>query len=146
MSPASPPTNKNYARKWRLTVPIKGFAIGHLANSTSSLSGRTVTLQMEMGHFTGDVARGLRQITPAFELLQKTQIARGIGDAPQGSEDISSVSFKSASDARASDTAAAVPLLENKQGQGMLDIAAKSSDGHIILVRYICMVVTCLVM
>lgn len=75
-------------------------SIDRFANASSTLSRRTVTLKLEMGQFSGDVARSQGQIWSAVEVLQNAQIG-GVGDAPQDSEDISSVSSISASDASA---------------------------------------------
>ena len=73
--------------------------IARLANAVTSLSRRAIALQVDMGHFCGDVARGLGQITSAVDLLQNTQAMSGTGDTPQDSEE--SASSVSAADARA---------------------------------------------
>ncbi|KAJ1123873.1 hypothetical protein NDU88_002340 [Pleurodeles waltl] len=75
-------------------------SIGRLATTTTCLSRRTIKPQVELGHFAGDVARGLGCISHAVDLIETTQAARGIGDIPRDSEDISSISRVSASDAR----------------------------------------------
>ncbi|KAJ1172206.1 hypothetical protein NDU88_004054 [Pleurodeles waltl] len=76
------------------------LSIVRLATTTTCLSRRTVKLQVELGHFAGDVARGLGCISHAVDLIDTSQAARGIGDTPQDFEEISNVSSVSASDAR----------------------------------------------
>lgn len=54
-------------------------AIGRLASATSLHSKCTLALQVEMGHYSGDIARGLQQITGAVEPLQTSLVATGGG-------------------------------------------------------------------
>ncbi|KAJ1171448.1 hypothetical protein NDU88_003309 [Pleurodeles waltl] len=73
-------------------------SIGRLAVNTTGLSSRTVGLQVEMGHFVGDVARGLGRITHVIDFMEARHLSRGTGDTPQDSEEGSTVSSVSASD------------------------------------------------
>ncbi|XP_069092410.1 E3 ubiquitin-protein ligase RNF8 isoform X2 [Pleurodeles waltl] len=75
-------------------------AIGRLATNTTGLSRRTVSLQVELVHFAGDVARGLGRISHAVDLMEARQVARGTGETPQDSEEGSIISSVSASDTR----------------------------------------------
>ncbi|XP_069090501.1 uncharacterized protein [Pleurodeles waltl] len=75
-------------------------SIVRLAVNTTGLSRRTVSLQVDMGHFAGDVARGLGRINHAIDLMEARQVARGTGDTPQDGEEGSTVSSVSASDTR----------------------------------------------
>ncbi|XP_069059026.1 uncharacterized protein [Pleurodeles waltl] len=75
-------------------------SIGRLAVNTTGLSRRTVGLQVEMGHFAGDVARGLGRITHVIDLMEARHLSRGTGDTPQDSEEGSTVSSVSATDTR----------------------------------------------
>ncbi|KAJ1163387.1 hypothetical protein NDU88_003845 [Pleurodeles waltl] len=91
---------------------------GHLVTTITCLSRRTVKLQVELGHFAGDVARGLGRISHAVDLIETSQAARGIGDTPQDSEEISSVSSVSASDARILQISSARQGLVDQPGLG----------------------------
>ncbi|KAJ1176505.1 hypothetical protein NDU88_001783 [Pleurodeles waltl] len=75
-------------------------SIVRLAVNTTGLSRRTVSLQVDMGHFAGDVARGLGRLSHAKDLMEAQQVARGTGDMPQDSEEGSTVSSVSAGDTR----------------------------------------------
>ncbi|XP_069085660.1 uncharacterized protein [Pleurodeles waltl] len=75
-------------------------SICRLAVNTTGLSRRTVGLQVEMGHFAGDVARGLGRITHVIDLMEARHVSRGTGDTPQDSEEGSTVSSVSAGDTR----------------------------------------------
>ncbi|KAJ1143488.1 hypothetical protein NDU88_009796 [Pleurodeles waltl] len=75
-------------------------SIGRLAVNTTGLSRRTVGLQVEMGHFAGNVARGLGRITHVIELMEARHLSRGTGETPQDSEEGSTVSSVSATDTR----------------------------------------------
>ncbi|KAJ1100789.1 hypothetical protein NDU88_005864 [Pleurodeles waltl] len=61
-------------------------SIGRLAMNTTGLSRRTVGLQVEMGHFAGDVARGLGCLTHVIDLMEARHLSRGTGETPQDSE------------------------------------------------------------
>ncbi|KAJ1157739.1 hypothetical protein NDU88_010439 [Pleurodeles waltl] len=65
--------------------------IGPLGTNTTCLSRHTVSLQIELGHFAGDVARGLGHISPVVDILETRQAARGTGDTPQDSEEGSTI-------------------------------------------------------
>ncbi|KAJ1193805.1 hypothetical protein NDU88_003101 [Pleurodeles waltl] len=93
-------------------------SIGRLATTTTCLSRRTVTLQVELGHFAHDVARRLGRISHTVDLIQTTQAERGIGDTPQDSEDISSVSSASASVARILRSSSARQTSGDQPGSG----------------------------
>ena len=73
-------------------------AIGRLATATTCRSRCALALHVDMGHFCGDVARGLGQITAAVDLLHSTQADRGSSDTPFDSEE--SQSSVSSTDAR----------------------------------------------
>ncbi|KAJ1137688.1 hypothetical protein NDU88_004086 [Pleurodeles waltl] len=75
-------------------------SMGRLAVNTTGLSRRTVDLQVEMGHFAGDVARGLGCITHVIDLMEARHLSRGTGETPQDSEEGSTVSSVSATDTR----------------------------------------------
>ncbi|KAJ1104912.1 hypothetical protein NDU88_002320 [Pleurodeles waltl] len=75
-------------------------SIGRLAINTTCLSRRTVGLQVEMGHFAGDVARGLGRLTHIIELMETREMLRATGETPQDSEEGSTVSSVSATDSR----------------------------------------------
>ncbi|KAJ1157328.1 hypothetical protein NDU88_010042 [Pleurodeles waltl] len=75
-------------------------SIGRLGMNTTGLSRRTVGLQVEMGHFAGDVARGLGRITHVIDLMEARHLSRGTGETPQDSEEGSTVSSVSATDTR----------------------------------------------
>ncbi|KAJ1211124.1 hypothetical protein NDU88_006485 [Pleurodeles waltl] len=75
-------------------------SIVRLAVNTTGLSRRTVSLQVDMGHFAGDVARGLGRLCHAIDLMEARQVARGTGDTPQDSKEGSTVSSVSAGDTR----------------------------------------------
>ncbi|KAJ1142695.1 hypothetical protein NDU88_009008 [Pleurodeles waltl] len=93
-------------------------SICRLATTTTCLSRRTVTLQVELGHFAGDVAKGLGRITSAVDFIHTSQAARGTGDTPQDSKDISSVSRVSASDASILRSSSARQTSVDKPGTG----------------------------
>ncbi|XP_069091216.1 uncharacterized protein [Pleurodeles waltl] len=75
-------------------------SIGRLAMNTTGLSRRTVGLQVEMGHFAGDVARGLGRLTHIIELMETREMSRATGETPQDSEEGSTVSSVSVTDSR----------------------------------------------
>ncbi|XP_069083873.1 uncharacterized protein [Pleurodeles waltl] len=75
-------------------------SIVRLALNTTGLSLRTVSLQVELGHFAGDVARGLGRIRHAVDMLEARQVAKGTGETPQDSEEGSTISSASATDTR----------------------------------------------
>ncbi|KAJ1204850.1 hypothetical protein NDU88_000288 [Pleurodeles waltl] len=75
-------------------------SIGRLAINTTGLSRRTLGLQIEMGHFAGDVARGLGRLTHIIELMETREMSRATGETPQDSEEGSTVSSVSATDSR----------------------------------------------
>lgn len=57
--------------------------IASLAQATILHSRRTLALQVEMGHYSGDVPRGLQHMTDAVEALQTSSLVTGImRDAP----------------------------------------------------------------
>ncbi|KAJ1203508.1 hypothetical protein NDU88_007293 [Pleurodeles waltl] len=71
-----------------------------LAVNTTGLSRRTVSLQVDMGHFASDVAHGLGHMSHAVDLMEAQKVARGTADTPQDSEEGSTVSSVSATDTR----------------------------------------------
>ncbi|KAJ1201511.1 hypothetical protein NDU88_005320 [Pleurodeles waltl] len=75
-------------------------SIGHLAMNTTGLLRQTVSLQVELGHFAGDVAQGLGSMSHAVDMLEARQVARGTGESPQDSEEGSTISSVSATDTR----------------------------------------------
>ncbi|KAJ1214926.1 hypothetical protein NDU88_002537 [Pleurodeles waltl] len=75
-------------------------SIVRLAVNTTGLSRRTVSIQVGMGHFASDMARGLGRLSHAVDLMEARQVARGTGDTPQDSEEGSTVSSVSAGDTR----------------------------------------------
>ncbi|KAJ1201143.1 hypothetical protein NDU88_004958 [Pleurodeles waltl] len=75
-------------------------SIVRLAVNTTGLSRRTVSLQVGLGDFAGDVARGLGSISHAVDMLEAKQVARGMAETPQYSEEGSTISSASATDTR----------------------------------------------
>ncbi|KAJ1132235.1 hypothetical protein NDU88_010562 [Pleurodeles waltl] len=87
-------------RQIMLRLDRMATSIGRLAINTTGLSRRTVGLQIEMGHFAGDVARGLGRLTHIIELMETREMSRATGETPQDSEEGSTVSSVSATDSR----------------------------------------------
>ncbi|KAJ1187090.1 hypothetical protein NDU88_003869 [Pleurodeles waltl] len=97
-------------------------SIVRLAVNTTGLSRRTVSLQVDMGHFASNVARGLGRISHAVDMLEARQVARGAADTPQNSEEGSTISSASATDTRVLRSASAQ--------QGSADAPGTSQAGH----------------
>ncbi|KAJ1191018.1 hypothetical protein NDU88_000335 [Pleurodeles waltl] len=100
-------------------------SIGRFATFTTNFSKRTITLKVEMGRSSGDISRGLGQITFAVELLQMAHIARGAGDTPQDSEENSSVSSVSATDARSLRRISSCTSVGEQAGTGHVERSRK---------------------
>ncbi|KAJ1174536.1 hypothetical protein NDU88_006357 [Pleurodeles waltl] len=73
-------------RERHLVTRFDGMAasIGRLATNTTGMSRRTVSLQVELGHFAGDVAQGLGHISHAVDMFEAREVARGTGETPSG--------------------------------------------------------------
>ncbi|KAJ1129340.1 hypothetical protein NDU88_007711 [Pleurodeles waltl] len=97
-------------------------SIVRLAVNTTGLSRRTVSLQVDLGHFAGDVARGLGQISHPVDMMEARQVARGTADTPQDSEEGSTVSSASATDTRV--------LRSGSARQGSADTPSTSHAGR----------------
>ncbi|XP_078506962.1 uncharacterized protein LOC144767371 [Lissotriton helveticus] len=85
-------------RQIMLAVNTTNKAINKLCNSTAVLSRRSVSLQVELGHYCGDVAKALERVTTAVEQLQPGSASVSSLGAEEGSEAASSVSSVSLPD------------------------------------------------
>ncbi|KAJ1198346.1 hypothetical protein NDU88_002187 [Pleurodeles waltl] len=97
-------------------------SIVRLAVNTTGLSRRTVSPQVDMGHFASDVACGLGHLSHAVDIMEARQVARGAADTPQDSEEGSTVSSVSASDTRV--------LRSGSARQGTADTPGTSHAGR----------------
>ncbi|KAJ1192989.1 hypothetical protein NDU88_002295 [Pleurodeles waltl] len=109
-------------RQLMLRLDRMSASIVRLAVNTTDLSRRTVSLQVDMGHFASDVARGLGRLSHPVDLMEARQVARGTADTPQDSEEGSTVSSVLASDTRV--------LRSGSARQGTADTPGTSHAGR----------------
>ncbi|KAJ1197635.1 hypothetical protein NDU88_001491 [Pleurodeles waltl] len=75
-----------------------------------------------MDHFASDVARGLGRISHAVDMMEERQVARGVADMPQDSEERSTISSASATGTRV--------LRSGSARQGTADTPGTSHAGR----------------
>ncbi|KAJ1182378.1 hypothetical protein NDU88_007570 [Pleurodeles waltl] len=77
--------SRKHKRATRLEAMTR--AIGRLSQLTTQHTRRTMTLLVEMGYDSGDMAQGLQQIAAAMEAFQTVIIASGAtGEVPDSAE------------------------------------------------------------
>lgn len=101
-------------------------AIGQLATATTQHSKRIMALQVEMGHYSGNVARNLQQITAAVEAIQTNVVATGEATDTADSEVTSRSSVSTLMDYCSSDAAVGI-LCSKVPDPHMLDIGARNN-------------------